>query len=798
MKGMSTGSGLTQILLQTQSADLETRRGAEQRLNAVEQSNFSQYLSALADELCNEDRPEVSRQLAGLTLKNAVSGQDVAIDKEKRTKWLALPEEVSTPIRKQVLEALKSGNEAARNTACQVVAKLGRLMLPISQWPDLLPYLLSLIRSDHVQHQTAALRSLGYLCEDVDALMAETNHELFNDDISNSILTSIVAGMQIQEPAVKLAALKAFYHALLFARSNFERENERGFIFKVVLDNIPSTDARIAQAAWECVLQIANEYYEYLGSHISEIGQLSFAAIAAGVDVTAIPAMEFWNTLCDEEIAILQEQSLKTMQSFIEKAADFLLPILFEAMTKQDKEIHEPDDWTLSMAAGTCLGLCAQLLRDAVLPRTLDFVNRNFANPDWKHRDAAVFAYGSIMEGPSSAKLAPLVAKSFPLLCQSLCDASSPVRDTTAWTIGRIAQFHTPCIVGLLGAPDSPEPGLIGLLLERLKDEPRVAVQICYALNELSGNVGGAVFEVSQERPVTPLDPWFAAVSKALVDIVQRADADENNLRTAAYAALSSLILNIGGWEAIPVMESIMQQLGEWLEQTLNLAPPISEDVQQIQASLCGCLAVLFIRLGDRCKGVLDRMFALLARMLEQGMSPGIQTLACEEALSAVSALSRAAKEEFERHLIPFAKILHVGLTNHEDVAFCSRCIEIVGDVSRSLGPAVHPACDPLVRELYRLLHGRDVKPALKSKVLFTVGDVAMNIGPRFEGYLSPFLELLARAAQTKIDEGPTENEDWVDYIRQLRDGVLAAYSGILYGLRDGQKLQVRCQRESR
>lgn len=47
---------------------------------------------------------------------------------------------------------------------------------------------------------------------------------------------------------------------------------------------------------------------------------------------------------------------------------------------------------------------------DAIVPHVLPFVSEHISNPDWKFRDAAVMALGSVMEGPDSEALTPQIA----------------------------------------------------------------------------------------------------------------------------------------------------------------------------------------------------------------------------------------------------------------------------------------------------------------------------------------------------------------------------------------------------
>ncbi|CAB1431210.1 unnamed protein product [Pleuronectes platessa] len=50
-------------------------------------------------------------------------------------------------------------------------------------------------------------------------------------------------------------------------------------------------------------------------------------------------------------------------------------------------------------------------------------------------------AFGSILEGPELNQLKPLVIQAMPTLIELMKDPSVVVRDTTAWTVGRICEL---------------------------------------------------------------------------------------------------------------------------------------------------------------------------------------------------------------------------------------------------------------------------------------------------------------------------------------------------------------------
>ena len=60
---------------------------------------------------------------------------------------------------------------------------------------------------------------------------------------------------------------------------------------------------------------------------------------------------------------------------------------------------------------------------------------------DWRNREAATFAFSSILEGPSYASLAGVVNAGLGFLLNATKDPNPMVRQTTAWTIGMMRKL---------------------------------------------------------------------------------------------------------------------------------------------------------------------------------------------------------------------------------------------------------------------------------------------------------------------------------------------------------------------
>ena len=182
---------------------------------------------------------------------------------------------------------------------------------------------------------------------------------------------------------------------------------------------------------------------------------ITMQAMKSEHDEIALQGIEFWSNVCDEEVDLAieasdaQEQGIppqRTSRFYAKGALQYLVPILQQTLTKQE-ETDDEDDWNPCKAAGVCLMLLASCTEDAILPYVIPFVKDNIRNPDWRYRDAAVMAFGCILEGPDPNNLKPIVEQALPMLIELMNDSSVVVRDTVAWTIGRICELIPDSII---------------------------------------------------------------------------------------------------------------------------------------------------------------------------------------------------------------------------------------------------------------------------------------------------------------------------------------------------------------
>lgn len=775
---------IAEILANTLSPDQAIREEAAQKLETLENENFPLYLQYLCEELANEQSPSHIRTVAGISLKNTVSAREIGRKEQMVQRWISLNNEVKQNVRYSILSTLNSDDIKAGSTAAQVIAAIAAIDIPRNEWGDLIQALLeNVTKSNKPNLKQASLQTIGYTCELISPEILASQ--------SNSILTAVVNGAVKEEPSqeVRLAAIQALTNSLEFTKANFDQEGERNYIMQVVCEATQSENINVQIAAFECLVRIMQLYYEQMEFYMQKaLYALTIAGMKHENEKVALQAVEFWSTVCDEEIALSVEieeaqitnSEIPICHNFAKKAVKELelVPTLLWLLTKKGMD-DEDDEWNVSMAAATCLSLLATCVEDDIVAPVLPFVEGNINNPDWTFREAAIMAFGSILEGPNPDQLYPLVNQALPLLVNLMKDDTTQVKDTTAWTLGRISDV----------LPDTLKNevtlhSLVTVVTEGLADSPRVASNCCWCLMNLAEQLEPEDLEVNASYP---LSKYFEGIITALLNASQQEQTNtEINFRASVHEAMSTLVSHCAK-DCIPVVGNLVQVVLQKLEQTIILQNQIVNNDDRVihyelQANLCSVLTSCIRRLGSEISIMADNIMNTLLSIIS---SASKSSTVLEDAFLAVGALSAVIEGGFAKYIDTFVPFLNTALQAHEEYQMCSIAVGLVGDICRALNENVLPYTDVfmsnLLEDLQSAILHRDVKPA----ILSCFGDIALAIGGNFIKYLQIVMVVLKQASTM---QAPPNDYDMIDYVNQLREGILEAYVGIVQGLKSGNR----------
>ncbi|CAL9693896.1 unnamed protein product [Knipowitschia caucasica] len=779
---------LITILEKTVSPDRNELEAAQKFLEQAAMENLPLFLVELSKVLANPGNTQVARVAAGLQIKNSVTSKDPELKAQYQQRWLAIDANARKEIKKFVLQTLGTENYRP-SSASQCVAGIACAEIPVNQWPDLVQELVkNMTNAQSTEHmRESTLEAIGYICQDIDPEHLQEK--------ANQILTAIIQGMRKEEPSnnVKLAATNALLNSLEFTKANFDRESERHFIMQVVCEATQCPDNRVRVAALQNLVKIMSLYYQYMETYMGPaLFAITIEAMKSDIDEVALQGIEFWSNVCDEEMDLAIEASEASEQGrppehtskfYAKGALQYLVPILTQTLTKQD-ENDDDDDWNPCKAAGVCLMLLSTCCEDDVVPHVLPFIKENIKHPDWRYRDASVMAFGSILEGPELNHLKPIIIQGMPTMIELMKDPSVVVRDTTAWTVGRICELMPEAAINdLYLAP------LLQCLIDGLSAEPRVASNVCWAFSSLAE----AAYEATeaaeeQEEPATYcLSSTFELIVEKLLETTDRPDGHQNNLRSAAYEALMEVVKN-SAKDCYPAVQKITLVIMERLRHVLQMESHIqstSDRMQynDLQSLLCATLQNVLRKVQHQdALHISDVVMESLLRMFQSTAgSGGVQ----EDALMAVSTLVEVLGADFQKYMEAFEPFLVIGLKNHAEYQVCLAAVGLVCDLCRALMSNILPYCDKIMNLLLDNLRNQDVHRSVKPQILSVFGDIALAVGGEFKKYLAVVLETLDQASQAQVDK---TDYDMVDYLNELREGCLEAYTGIIQGLKGDQE----------
>lgn len=724
------------------------------------------------------------RIAAGLALKNSFSARDFNRLREVQNRWLSqVNPEIKAQVKALAVQTLGSQDSRAGQSAAQFIASIAAIELPREQWPELMGTLVENVGSGDDRKKQSSLTTIGFICEadDQDLRDSLAQH-------SNAILTAVVQGARKEEPNndIRNAAITALGDSLEFVRTNFENEGERNYIMQVICEATQAEDMRIQQGAYGCLNRIMGLYYEKMRFYMEKaLFGLTIQGMKSEEEDVAKLAVEFWCTVCEEEISIEDDNAQAQVEgtdmrpyfNFARVATQEVVPVLLELLAKQDEDATD-DEYNTSRAAYQCVQLWAQAVGSQVVPPVLQFVERNLRNEDWHYRDAAVSAFGAMMEGPDEKVLDPIVKQALPVLIGMMSDSSIHVKDSAAYALGRICEAVSEAI-----EPAEHLQPLITALFGGLTSSPRMASSCCWALMNLADRFAG-----EPGCQVNALSQHFQASLQSLLQVTEQ--TQDNQLRTAAYEVLNAFVTNAAN-DSVQMVIGLNDVIVERLQKTIPMQTQVVsvEDrltLQEIQTSLSSVLMAIIQRLEKELGPQnSDRIMQLLLELLN---SLGAKSSVSDTVFATIGSLANALEGDFEKYMQHFLPYLLNALNNQEEPQLCSMAIGLVSDITRALEAKVQPYCDQFMNALLNNLRSPSLGNQFKPAILQCFGDIANAIGGAFETYLSVVAQVLQQAAGISVQDQQSANFEMLDYIVSLREGIMDAWGGIIMSCRVGGK----------
>ena len=462
--------------------------------------------------------------------------------------------------------------------------------------------------------------------------------------------------------------------------------------------------------------------------------------------------------------------------NFARTALAEIAPVLLNLLKTQDEDDTE-DDWTRAMSAATCIGLLSQTVGDDIVNAVIPYVEGNIRSTDWHDREAAVMAFGSIMDGPELRTLAPLVNQILgPLINMLSSDGFPPVRDTVAWTLSKITEFMLEQV-----DPDTHMDALVGALCGSLSSqEVRIVTNCCASL----GNIASYFSDHESAQLATHnLSRYFTPVLAAILPITQR-PTNEGNCRSAAFQTIS-IFISAAVDDTLEAVHGMVNEMLNRQEQLFAVHGQIvsmedRDNWNDIQINICVVIQSALHRAPSVVAPHADRIMTNLLQLI-QGATKTAGVI--EDAFSTVGALAGAVEQGFQKYMEAFTPFLYSAFSSYEDWQMAQAGVFVISDISRALGADLAPHAERIMVQLVEVLRSPQVHRQVKPHAITAIGDVATAIGPAFAPYLETTMQILSQAGSSAA--GPADQSS-IEFVCAMREGIVDAFAGILAGMRSG------------
>lgn len=766
-------SELTTYLINVSNPDASIRVPAEKMLEQAKNENFPQYIGLLSQELRDEAKPSVSRHLAGIQIKNALTGKSREFSEIAHQRWFSLAPEVKAAVRVNCLESLRSANPDVRKVGPQAIAAIALLDLPAGEWADLVPGLCSAAgKGSEPTLRISALTTIEYICDEIDPSVVAPQ--------MGTIIKAVVAGAEPaeQDPVVKCAALSAFTTLIDGIEEIFCGEQERNYLMNVLVQAANDQNENIQIKALEGLGNVTWAYYQYMKPYMDGIFKITVSRMNQCTadmndDDIVLKSIDIWTGIAEKEGEIDRNREDNETDAEVgllritDAALAALVPPLTHCLTLQDEEYGA---WNVAAAASECLAAMALYAKDAIIQPVMAFVNAGITADDWHQREAALTAFYSIIEGPPAIPSHLTGSSALKYIVALVDDPNECVRAAAVWVVGRICHVHSTVVAG----PAMLIP-IIDKLVEKLADAPRVAVQACSAIESLA--------DISKNVATSPLSLKFTVIAQGLLKAADMADGEEYSLNSTAYKALNTLVRH-SSKDSAPAVLQLASAVGERLRSLLSntaaaKAAGSSVDdasIDELQDSVCGVLNECVQKLGSGIAPNAEPVIMLLNNLFASGAGARAKA----EAITGIGYLVSALEDAF----LPYAEKIIPGLVAciscvAQEPELCKAALIAIGNIANvsSLSGVLQANMGKIIPTMGLALTAPEIPPELRPIILSTYGEIALFMGNAFQPYLADLVTVLAQASAVAIN---VDDEDQVDYINVLRSSVLETFTSII------------------
>lgn len=389
---------------------------------------------------------------------------------------------------------------------------------------------------------------------------------------------------------------------------------------------------------------------------------------------------EIWCSIGDTEVSRKNSNNFKyPMKNYCNKSYLKLLEVIFPHLLSSKQ--NEEDSWNLSKAASCLLSILSQCCDYKLIESVIQFLGANISNTNFIYQEAAMLAFGAILETSHREEMTNLVTNSIDTLLNFLtsnCETS--LKETVAWVIEKIAELYANNFYKYGELFDKLYQAILKLLTASKK---KVVCHLCNAIHYFSRGLKPEDGQVSNMLSKHMKDSLAILIQLALFD---NSYDSENNVAMSSFYALGSLIENAAPDTKFIINSFFYENLIQIFKSTIlssntgflaNNDPKRNDYQAYIASCMEPCLINGYIQLDNNTSkeilGYLIQTFIERKHVYEEGL------MAC-------SALALSMGQAFNAFLPEFGSYLIYSLNAIKETSLCKTAIHCTSDIIRAIG----------------------------------------------------------------------------------------------------------------
>ena len=585
------GGQLIDLLQNLLSDDNELRKAAEAAYNEVPiPLRVSELVKALGFV---EENPQISaliRTLAAVLLRRVFVNEYSLFEKQ------ASPE-LNLQTKSSLLNLVQSEQlSIVRRKVCDAIAELARCSQDKdgnNLWPEVLPFLFELGRSEKSELREAAL----HIISSTPTIFGEQRDHYIS--VIKALLSQCLSANVASVSYAACRATCAFFGSL-------RNDPCRNSFVDMVPDMVAVTSASVANSGDDTVLQSFLDFCQrqpkmLRGSLEQIIGlSLNIASTTDLDDKIRQLGLEIVLTLAEEAPTMIRKRASRFIQPIIQQVLAFLVDVEDE----EDWAIQDTPDLGDETAnsvygEGALDRLAMALGGKCVLPVVMAALGGMLSSPDWCHRYGALLALSALAEGCHKQMLPhlqdillrtlPFLQDSHPRVRYSACNAIGQMGLDLAQDIQR--KYHSTIIPALLVMIESSA-------------EPRVQEHAFSALVNFISYLPQALLLLYLSPVAIKVEELFRRAFEELV----------TTRRTMVLQVIISLITtlaDVAGKHFIQHYDRFMPGLKYVLENAT------SDDLKSLRGKAIECITTIGAAAPEKLRPDVQPIMNLLVRILE-------------------------------------------------------------------------------------------------------------------------------------------------------------------------------------